>query len=32
MAAEVAGFFERLAGLNPRWQMTVSQRRRLSPA
>ena len=31
MAAEVGEFFERLAGLNPRWQMTVSQRRRLSP-
>lgn len=32
LAAEVGEFFERLAGLNPRWQMTVSQRRRLSPA
>ena len=32
MAADVGEFFERLAGLNPRWQMTVSQRRRLSPA
>lgn len=31
-AAEVGEFFERLSGLNPRWQLTASQRRRLSPA
>jgi hypothetical protein len=31
-AADVGEFFERLSGLNPRWQLTASQRRRLSPA
>ncbi len=30
--AEVGEFFERLARLSPRWQMTASQLRRLSPA
>jgi len=31
-AAEVEEFFERLTYLNPRWQLTASQHRRLSPA
>ncbi len=32
MAADLGEFFERLTYLNPRWQLTASQHRRLSPA